>query len=531
VSAILNVINDINKAFIKMLKGPMSNDINENHDELMIRDEHVIRKEKVVRMREKGIDPWPAKESVTATAKQVIAHFQMHHDELHEFRIAGRILSHRLHGKTAFCHLQDRAGKVQIYLRKDILGDKAFEHFKDDIDLGDILWVRGTMFMTKTGEVTVQVQEFKLLSKCLYPLPEKFHGLTDVEMRYRQRYLDLICNEESRIVFKKRSNIVSTMRSYLIEHDFIEAETPMLHPIPGGAAARPFITHHNALHDDFYLRIAPELYLKRLVIGGFERVFEINRNFRNEGISTRHNPEFTMLEFYMAHEDYHFAMNLVEAMLKRIVAEVDQSMMLPFGAHMLDFSKPFARISIKDAVLNYGGLSEKDIAPDSIDNTLERFGAFLAHKQVSYGEKLFLLFDECAESKLIQPTFITDFPIEVSPLAKRMPGNSSLAARFELFIAGMELCNGFSELNDPEDQAERFKHQLEAHKAGDDEAHHYDADFIHALEYGLPPTVGTGIGIDRLTMLLTNSTSIKDVILFPTLKKKLGVFSHGDASN
>ena len=354
----------------------------------------------------------------------------------------------------------------------------------------------------------------------MHPLPEKFHGLTDVETRYRQRYLDLISNPEAKERFLKRSKIVSSIRHFLEDLDFIEVETPMLHPIPGGALAKPFVTHHNALGDDFYLRIAPELYLKRLVIGGIERVFEINRNFRNEGVSTRHNPEFTMLEFYMAYKDYRYGMDLVEELLRTVSQSVCGTTLLTYGDHQIDFGARFERVSVHDALLKYGGFGAEDLDAKQIDQTLSRCGIQQAGQAETLQHKLYLLFEETTEVKLVQPTFLIDFPIEVSPLSKRDVRNPELAARFELFIGGMELANAFNELNDPFDQADRFQIQAAGHSKGNDESHHYDADYIKALEYGLPPTLGVGIGIDRLSMILTDTTSIRDVILFPTLKKK-----------
>ena len=481
--------------------------------------EHAVRVQKVTAMHERGTEPWPAARPVPNTCQQVLKEFT-DKTEGAVYTLAGRIVAMRGHGKTAFWVIQDVSGRLQLYLRKDELGEEAFQHLMHDFDLGDIVWARGITFRTRMGEVTLQVQEIQLLSKCLHPLPEKFHGLTDTEIRYRQRYLDLISNPESREKFKKRSLIVRAMRNYLDDHGFLEVETPMLHPIPGGATARPFVTHHNAFDDEFFLRVSPELYLKRLVIGGFDRVYEINRSFRNEGVSTKHNPEFTMAEFYMAHHNYHDAMDFVETMLRAIVEKTCDGMQLPFGDHTIDFAKPFVRMTIKEAVITYGEFTEKQIAPEKIDGVLKKLNVTLANSKASHGEKLFALFEEVAEDKLIQPTFITEFPIEVSPLAKRSVDNPAFADRFELFITGMEIANAFNELNEPFDQAERFHKQVEAHKAGDIEAHRYDADYVHALEYGLPPTVGVGIGIDRLTMVLTNTTSIRDVILFPTLKKK-----------
>lgn len=481
--------------------------------------EHEIRAAKVTKLREQGIEPWPAAREVTATSTQVLQEFSAQ-NEPREYSVAGRLMTKREHGKTCFATIQDRTGQLQLYIRKDVVGDELFDLFAHSIDLGDIIWASGNSFKTKMGEITLKVKEVTLLSKCLHPLPEKFHGLTDTETKYRQRYLDLISNPESRQKFIARSHIISTLRHYLDEHGYLEVETPMLHPIAGGAAARPFITHHNAFDSDFYLRIAPELYLKRLVVGGFDRVYEINRNFRNEGISTRHNPEFTMLEFYTAHKEYHFIMDFVEDMLRTAVRATQESLKVPFGEHTIDFGKPFERISVCDAITKYTDITEKDLEPKAIDATLKKYTVTLANKKASVGAKQFALFEELVEGHLIQPTFVIDYPIEVSPLSKRDLDNSAIAARFELFIGGMEISNGFNELNEPFDQAERFHQQLEAHKAGDEEAHQYDADYVLALEHALPPTVGVGIGIDRLTMLLTNTTSIKDVILFPTLKKK-----------
>jgi lysyl-tRNA synthetase, class II len=480
--------------------------------------EHLVRLEKVRKLRELGIEPWPDTQPVDATCVQVIEEFEEGKER--RYKIAGRLMTIRVHGKTAFAHIQDSTGRLQIYIRSDVLGEEQFKIFQDLIDVGDILWCQGTPFKTKTGEITLAVEKYVLLSKCLYPLPDKFHGLHDIEIKYRQRYLDLMTSEETRQRFIKRSKIISSLRCYLDSHGYLEVETPMLHPIAGGAAARPFITHHNALDSDFYLRIAPELYLKRLLVGGFERVYEINRNFRNEGISTRHNPEFTMLEFYTAYEDYHFSMDFVEDMLRKAAQEAVGCLDLQYGQECIDFGTPFKRISMRQSVLDYGKLGEKDLKPETIDITLASHNITLANKQASVGEKILALFEELVEHQLVQPTFITDFPIETSPLTKRDSTNPEIAARYELFIASMEISNSYNELNDPFDQAQRFKEQVEAHAAGNPEAHQFDADYIRALEYGMPPAVGVGIGIDRLVMLLTNTTSIKEVILFPTLKKK-----------
>lgn len=480
--------------------------------------EHLVRLEKVKRLKEKSIEPWPERKEVTANTKQIIHDFDK--DGIsREYAISGRILTIRFHGKTVFADLQDHSGKIQIYIRQDIVGDD-FDFFKEYIDIGDIIWCHGSSFKTKLGEITLKVNEFKLLSKCLYPLPEKFHGLADIEIKYRQRYLDLITNPDVKERFIKRSEIIREIRNFLDTHNYIEVETPMLHPIAGGATARPFITHHNALNSDFYLRIAPELYLKRLVVGGMERVYEINRNFRNEGISTKHNPEFTMLEFYTAHKDYHFAMNFVEELIRAVANKVCHNLKLPFGDYLIDWSLPFERLSPRDAVKLHANLTDADLDPKNIDKTVKKNCVKFDKPEASQGEKIFALFEELVEPKLIQPTFIIDFPIEISPLSKRDKENPEIAARFELFVASMEISNGFNELNDPFDQAQRFYDQLKAHRAGDLEAHQFDKDYIKALEYGLPPTVGVGIGIDRLVMLLTNTQSIKEVILFPTLKKK-----------
>jgi len=465
-----------------------------------------------------GGKAWAEMREVSNTCKQVVDEFI---DGVEKpYTIAGRILTKRMQGKAGFVTIQDRTGRLQIYLREDVIGAESFKKFIDFIDMGDIIWATGQSFKTKTGEISLRVSDWQLLTKDLHPLPEKFHGIHDIETKYRQRYLDLMTSSETRERFIKRSSIIKAIRAYLDSNDFLEVETPMLHPIPGGAAARPFITHHNALDTDLYLRIAPELYLKRLVVGGFERVYEINRNFRNEGVSTRHNPEFTMVEFYMAHEDYQFAMSFVEKLIREMARKVSGSEQVPFGDYTLDFSKPFDRMNAQQAIMKYSSVTEQELEEKNIDATLAKYKVKLENKAASYGQKVFALFEEVAESKLINPTYIIDFPIETSPLAKRDAKNPDIAARFELFIAGMEISNGFNELNDPFDQAERFKEQVKAHEAGDAEAMHYDADYITALEYGLPPTVGCGIGVDRLVMLLTNTTSIKEVILFPALKRK-----------
>lgn len=435
-------------------------------------------------------------------------------------KVAGRIMTRRIMGKAAFVHIQDMSGRLQVYLKRDDLPEGVFAAFKQ-WDLGDIIGVEGYVFKTKTGELSVHAENIRLLTKALRPLPEKFHGLTDQEIRYRQRYLDLITNETTRDTFVKRSRIVSLIRQFLLERDFLEVETPMMQPIPGGATAKPFVTHHNALDMQLFLRIAPELYLKRLVVGGFEKVFEINRNFRNEGVSTRHNPEFTMLEFYQAYADYHDLMDLTEAMLRHLAETVLGSTQVPYQGESYDFGKPFTRLTVREAVLQYN----PDLSPADLDNEellrakVTSLGGKLTGKE-GIGKLQLEVFEITAEHQLKDPTFVTAYPTEVSPLARLNDNDPSITDRFELFIGGREIANGFSELNDAEDQAERFRQQVQAKDAGDDEAMHYDADYICALEHGLPPTAGEGIGIDRLVMLLTDQPSIRDVLLFPHLRLK-----------
>jgi len=392
---------------------------NEKETEQHAASEHEIRKEKVKELRSAGIEPWPYREPVTATCQQVLGEYQ--EDKQKSYQVAGRLLTVRRHGKTGFATIQDRSGRLQVYIRKDIVGDQLFELFKSKTDLGDIIWFSGASFKTKMGEITIKVEDFKLLSKCLHPLPEKFHGLADIEIKYRQRYLDLISDPESRKKFSIRSCVVSSIRSFLEKHDYIEVETPMLHPIPGGATARPFVTHHNTLDIDLYLRIAPELYLKRLVIGGFERVYEINRNFRNEGISKKHNPEFTMVEFYTAHEDYHFAADFTQEMIQHVVSMCCAEPVVLFGEHTLDFSKPFRRLRMEDAVMEYGKYTKDDLSEKNIDKACADHAIEFDDNKVAWGHKLLALFEDIVEPNLIQPTFIMDFPIVVSPLAKRDP--------------------------------------------------------------------------------------------------------------
>ncbi len=434
--------------------------------------------------------------------------------------VAGRMILKRVMGKASFATIQDMSGHIQLYITNDITGESvhaAFKHF----DLGDILGVHGTLFITKSGELTVRVKNLRLLTKSLRPLPEKFHGLTDQEQKYRQRYLDLISNEDTRKVFLTRSKIIQSIRVFFETRGYLEVETPMMHPIPGGAAARPFVTHHNALDMDFYLRIAPELYLKRLVVSGMEKVFEINRSFRNEGISTRHNPEFTMLEFYEAYQDHIYLMNLTETLIRELAIKVLGTTEISYQGYKINLANPFLRLSITQAIQKF--------YPEHTDLQLND-RAYLIKKleslNISYkpedgiGKLQLSLFDETTEHLLMDPTFIVDYPSDVSPLARRNDKNPEITDRFELYITGREMANGFSELNDPEDQAARFQEQVRAKESGDKEAMHYDGDYIRALEHGLPPTAGEGIGIDRLIMLLTDSPSIRDVILFPHLRRE-----------
>ena len=432
--------------------------------------------------------------------------------------VAGRMMLKRVMGKASFATLQDMSGRIQLYIANDITGESthaAFKHW----DLGDILGAEGTLFKTRTGELSVKVTGLRLLSKSLRPLPEKFHGLADQEQKYRQRYLDLITNPESRRVFKARSGIIQSIREFFEERGYLEVETPMMQPIPGGAAAKPFVTHHNALDMQLYLRIAPELYLKRLVVGGIEKVFEINRNFRNEGMSTRHNPEFTMLEFYEAYQDYHYLMDLTEELLRGLARKVTGGTTLNYQGTSIDLGKPFDRLTMAEAIGKYNPrYTPQDLATiNNLRNALEGFKVEVFPTD-GLGLLQLKLFEQTTEDKLIQPTFIVAHPTDVSPLARSNDQNPAVTDRFELFITGRELANGFSELNDPEDQAARFQQQVQAKEAGDEEAMYYDADYVRALEYGLPPTAGEGIGIDRLVMLFTDSASIRDVILFPQMR-------------
>jgi lysyl-tRNA synthetase, class II len=435
-----------------------------------------------------------------------------------EVKVAGRMMLKRVMGKASFATIQDLSGRIQLYITNDGTGASAHAAFKR-WDSGDIVGAVGTLFKTKTGELTVHCAEIRLLSKALRPLPEKFHGLTDTEQKYRSRYLDLITNEQTRFTFVARSRIVQAIRHYMISHGFLEVETPMMHPIPGGAAARPFKTHHNALDMDLFLRIAPELYLKRLVVGGFEKVFEINRNFRNEGLSPRHNPEFTMMEFYEAYTDYRLLMNFTEGLLRHTAEDALGRLTFDYQGRALDLSKPFARMTVVEAIRKYHpgyGLAQLNDV-HWLRGKLREMGVDV-RPHSGLGALQLALFEETTESELFDPTFIVDYPAEVSPLARRSDANPDITERFELYIVGREIANGFSELNDPEDQAARFEEQARAKAAGDEEAMYFDADYLRALEYGLPPTGGCGIGIDRLVMLLTDTPNIRDVILFPHMR-------------
>lgn len=483
-----------------------------------------LRLNKLKKWREAG-KAYPTHFRRDAFAADLFAKYQDKTEEEFEAQpitvsVAGRMMTRRLMGKASFVHLQDMSGRIQLYIKQDTIDPEHYEAFKQ-WDLGDIIWAKGHVFKTKTGELSIKVENIALLTKAVRPLPDKFHGLTDQETRYRQRYLDLIANEETRQTFLIRSKITDIIRTFLKERSFLEVETPMMQILAGGAAAKPFITHHHALDLQLYLRIAPELYLKRLVVGGFERVFEINRNFRNEGLSTQHNPEFTMLEFYQAFADYHDLMDLTEDLFKLIAKEVLGQLAFSYQNIALDFSKPFTRISMKQAILKYNpNLQTEDI--DTLDKAKKTAHALQIPIQESYGlGKIQVeIFEKTVEHELKQPTFITEYPAEVSPLARRNDQDHFITDRFELFIAGREIANGFSELNDPLDQAERFSQQMADKVAGDEEAMPYDADYITALQHGLPPTAGEGIGIDRLVMLFTNSASIRDVILFPHMRPK-----------
>ncbi|HXX76135.1 MAG TPA: lysine--tRNA ligase [Nitrospiraceae bacterium] len=480
------------------------------------------RMKKLGHLREAGVAPYGTRFEVKDRAGQLIRrHGEKTKEVLEQEKVsctvAGRVVALRRFGKAGFAVLQDGSDRLQVYLKKDHLSERAYT-ISEQLDLGDWIGVTGTLFRTKTNEFTVEVHELTFLSKALRPLPEKWHGLTDVETRYRQRYVDLIANPEVHGIFEVRSKIIAGVRSFLVERGFLEVETPMMHPIPGGAAAKPFVTHHNALGVDLYLRIAPELYLKRLIVGGFPRVFEINRNFRNEGISTIHNPEFTMLEFYVSYADYQDLIILTEELIAALATQILGTTKIAYQGKEIDLAPPWRRWSYHQAVLEVNGLDPSVL--------LDREKTIRAAEQLSVPldpkwplfNIINEIFEETVEPNLVQPTFITDYPIEISPLARRKDSNPALTDRFELYIAGREIANAFSELNDPLDQRERFEGQAAQRAAGDEEAHRVDEDFLRALEYGMPPTAGEGIGIDRLIMLFTDQASIRDVVLFPQLR-------------
>jgi len=481
------------------------------------------RREKLAAIRQQGIafpNDFKPKDRAAELLRQ---HDAKPNDELEPLAIpvtvAGRLMLKRVMGKASFGTLQDASGQIQLFVTRDALGEEAYAAFKH-WDLGDIIGAEGSLFKTKTGELSVRVSTLRLLTKSLRPLPDKFHGMADQEQKYRQRYVDLITDPESRARFAARSKALSSIRQFMVEHHFMEVETPMLHPIPGGANAKPFVTHHNALDQQMFLRIAPELYLKRLIVGGFERVFEINRSFRNEGVSVRHNPEFTMMEFYAAYWNHHDLMDFTEEVLRHAARVATGSAAITYAGKPVALDQPFARLTVRESLVAHAGLSVAEAGdPAALHAKLKALGEEPpAHWTLA--ELQFGLFEAVVEEQLWQPTFIIDYPVEVSPLARASDTNPAITERFELFITGREYANGFSELNDAEDQAARFQAQAANKEAGDEEAMYYDADFIRALEYGMPPTGGCGIGIDRLVMLITDSPSIRDVILFPSLRNE-----------
>jgi lysyl-tRNA synthetase class 2 len=489
-------------------------------------DQSAQRRAKLTALRDKG-NPYPNDFRRTVwTAELHAEHSERDPESLESeaIRVAvvGRMMSRRIMGKASFAHLQDGSGRVQLYVRRDDLPEGVYAEFKK-WDLGDIVAAQGVVFKTKSGELSVKVDDLRLLTKSLLPLPEKHHGLTDQEIRYRQRYLDLMINEHAREVFRKRSRIIDYIRRFFIARDFLEVETPMMQTIPGGAVARPFVTHHNALDMQLYLRVAPELFLKRLVVGGFERVFEINRNFRNEGVSARHNPEFTMLEFYQAYADYLDFMVLTEELSRGLAREVCGGEHISYQGASIDFSKPFERMTVKESILRFNPDITAEILDDETGARKVATALGIALEDANGLGKVWLeIFEKTVEHRLVDPTFITAYPVEVSPLSRRSDTDPFVADRFEFFVAGREMANGFSELNDPEDQETRFREQAAHRAAGDEEAMYYDEDYVRALEYGLPPTAGEGIGIDRLVMLLTDSPSIRDVLLFPLMRSETG---------
>lgn len=476
-----------------------------------------VRREKLAALLERGIEPFGRKFNVTHHMKDVVDSFSVLEGQA--VKVAGRIMAIRGHGKTSFVDIMDLSGRLQAYFRKDVIGDEGYELFRL-LDIGDIVGIDGTVFKTKTGEVSIKVSSFELLSKSLRPLPEKWHGLKDVELRYRQRYVDLIVNPEVKENFVLRSNIIKSLRRFLDDRGFLEVETPMMHPIAGGAAARPFITYHNALDMNLYMRIAPELYLKRLIVGGLEKVYELGRVFRNEGISIKHNPEFTMVEIYQAYADYQDLMQLTESAIAKIAMDVLGTTKITYQGQEIDLTPPWTRMTMPEAILKYSGIDFAQVHDIDEARKIAQQLHVDFNKQDGIGKILNNIFEEVCEKHLIQPTFIIGHPKEISPLAKSNKENPEITDRFEAFIFAREMANGFSELNDPIDQKERFLKQVAERESGDDEAHMMDEDYVNALEYGLPPTGGLGIGIDRLVMLLTDSASIRDVILFPHMRQR-----------
>lgn len=489
-----------------------------------LNEQMLVRRDKLNDYRQKGLDPFGGKFERTHLAEELKEKYdRFSKEELEaitdQVTIAGRLMTKRGKGKAGFAHIQDLSGQIQLYVRKDAIGEEAYEIF-NSVDLGDIVGVTGVMFKTNVGELSVKATEFQLLTKSLRPLPEKYHGLKDIEQRYRQRYLDLITNMDSRETFIQRSKIIQSMREYLNGQGFLEVETPMMHSIAGGAAARPFITHHNALDISLYMRIAIELHLKRLIVGGMEKVYEIGRVFRNEGVSTRHNPEFTMIELYEAYADYHDIMALTENLVAHIARDVLGTTTVAYGEHQIDLEPKWKRLHMADAVKEQTGVDFWVTMSDEEARALAKEHGVEIKDNMTYGHVLNEFFEQKVEETLIQPTFIYGHPVEISPLAKKNEEDSRFTDRFELFIVGREHANAFSELNDPIDQRERFEAQVKEREEGNDEAHEMDDDFLEALEYGMPPTGGLGIGIDRLIMLLTNSPSIRDVLLFPQMRNK-----------
>lgn len=502
-----------------------TNQANPEEQVVDINEQMRVRQEKLKGLREQG-NAYPNNFKIDAWSQDLHTTYQDDSkeqlEELNkEVAVAGRMMLRRIMGKASFAHVQDKDGQIQLYVAKNIIGEETYDAFKQ-WDLGDIVGAKGVLFKTKTGELSIRVTQIQLLTKSLRPLPDKYHGLTDVEQRYRQRYLDLMVNPKSREIFFVRSKLISKIRQFLEERHFMEVETPMMHPLAGGAAAKPFETHHNALDMPLYLRIAPELYLKRLVVGGFDRVFEINRNFRNEGVSTRHNPEFTMLEFYMAYATFEDTMDLTEELFKYLAESIFGKTVINYQGLEIDFAQKFERLDICEGIVRYSDITMEELQSRETAEAAALRNKVKVDASWGLGKIQMELFEAIAEEKCQQPTFVTGFSAEVSPLSRANDDNPFFTDRFELYVAGNEIANSFSELNDPQDQAERFEQQAKAKAAGDDEAMPVDHDYIRALEYGLPPTAGEGIGIDRLTMLFTDSPSIRDVILFPLMRQEKG---------